>query len=162
MICVYIITVPMPKNVFPTKSNTGVCMLEFGVFSIHLLDLLEICWLFWPFRMRQNKKSMQSSYLSRYLDRLWFSFFLTRFNLHMHWTTTIFIISLALADLLYCSIHLPLYAMQFFTHRWILGETLCFAFSAFRYINAFADWMSVGMFTSRFRNTTSKKMYQAI
>ena len=74
-------------------------------------------------------------------------FFLNRFNLHMHWTTTIFIISLALADLLYCSIHLPLYAMQFLTHRWILGETLCFAFSAFRYINAFADWMSVGMCT---------------
>ena len=86
----------------------------------------------------------------------------------MHWTTTIFIISLALADLLYCSIHLPLYAIQFFTHRWILGETLCFAFSAFRYINAFADWMSVGMmftvYTSRwFRSTTlNKKMYQAI
>ena len=75
----------------------------------------------------------------------------------MHWTTTIFIISLALADLLYCSIHLPLYAMQFLTHRWILGETLCFAFSAFRYINAFADWMSVGMLW--FRRPTTYLVY---
>ena len=25
------------------------------------------------------------------------------------------------------------------------GETLCFVTSAFRYVNAFADWMSLGM-----------------
>ena len=127
-----------------------------------------ICWIYWKsvdysgHSVCGKAKKVCNivtyyNFLKIFRSALIFNFFLTRFNLHMHWTTTIFIISLALADLLYCSIHLPLYAMQFFTHRWILGETLCFAFSAFRYINAFADWMSVGMFTSRFRNTTSKK-----
>ena len=67
----------------------------------------------------------------------------------MHWTTTIFIISLAVSDLLYCAISLPLYAMQYLSKRWVLGETLCYATTAFRYINAFADWMSVGMFSHK-------------
>ena len=70
----------------------------------------------------------------------------------MHWTTTIFIISLAVSDLLYCAISLPLYAMQYLTKRWVLGETLCYATTAFRYINAFADWMSVGMFWGHPKN----------
>ena len=68
-----------------------------------------------------------------------------RFNLHLHWTTTIFILNLALADFLYCAVNLPLYALQYLHQRWIWGHTLCYITTAFRYINAFADWMSVSM-----------------
>ena len=68
-----------------------------------------------------------------------------RFNLHLHWTTTIFILNLAFADSLYCAINLPLYAMQYLKKRWIWGSDLCYITTAFRYINAFADWMSVAM-----------------
>ena len=71
-------------------------------------------------------------------------YFYIRFNLHLHWTTTNFILSLAFAELLYCIINLPMTAMQLFYQRWIFGETLCFAIAAFRHINAFADWMSIG------------------
>ena len=68
-----------------------------------------------------------------------------RFNLHLHWTTTIFILNLAFADSLYCAINLPLYAMQYLKMRWIWGPDLCYITTAFRYVNAFADWMSVAM-----------------
>ena len=68
-----------------------------------------------------------------------------RFNLHLHWTTTIFILNLAFADSLYCAINLPLYAMQYLKMRWIWGPDLCYVTTAFRYVNAFADWMSVAM-----------------
>ena len=68
-----------------------------------------------------------------------------RFNLHLHWTTTIFILNLAFADSLYCAINLPLYAMQYLKQRWTWGPDLCYITTAFRYINAFADWMSVAM-----------------
>lgn len=70
---------------------------------------------------------------------------LKRFNLHLHWTTTIFILNLAFADLLYCAINLPLYAVQYLQQRWIFGPTVCYLTTAFRYINAFADWMCVAM-----------------
>ena len=49
-----------------------------------------------------------------------------RFNLHLHWTTTIFILNLALADFLYCVVNLPLYALQYLHQRWIWGPTLCY------------------------------------
>ena len=49
-----------------------------------------------------------------------------RFNLHLHWTTTIFILNLALADFLYCVVNLPLYALQYLHQRWIWGPSLCY------------------------------------
>ena len=53
-------------------------------------------------------------------------FLIYRFNLHLHWTTTIFILNLALADFLYCVVNLPLYALQYLHQRWIWGPTLCY------------------------------------
>ena len=52
---------------------------------------------------------------------------------------------MAFADSLYCAINLPLYAMQYLKMRWIWGPDLCYITTAFRYVNAFADWMSVAM-----------------
>ena len=35
--------------------------------------------------------------------------------------------------------------MQYWYQRWVWGSNLCFITTAFRYINAFADWMCVSM-----------------
>lgn len=71
--------------------------------------------------------------------------YIFRFNLHSHWTTTIFILNLAFADLLYCAISLPIYAVQYLSERFTMGENMCLVATVFRYINAFADWMCVAM-----------------
>ena len=68
-----------------------------------------------------------------------------RFNLHVQWNTTAFVMNLAIADLLYCAINLPIYSLQFFYQTWDLGWYLCYHTANFRYINAFADWMSVAL-----------------
>ena len=45
-----------------------------------------------------------------------------KFNLHRNWPLTIFILNLAVADFLYSSINLPLYALQYFNKGWFLGK----------------------------------------
>ena len=68
-----------------------------------------------------------------------------KFNLHRNWITTIFVINLAFADFLYCTVNLPLYALNYLNQGWFWGKNLCQISTAFRYVNAFADWMSVAM-----------------
>ncbi len=74
-----------------------------------------------------------------------------RFGFERDWRdpTTLFILNLALSDLLYCVINLPLYAVQFFSGRWPWGASSCVASAAFRYVNAFADWMSLALIALR-------------
>ena len=69
----------------------------------------------------------------------------SRFNLRTNWPTTVFILNLALADLLYCLINLPLLALQKSGHDWNLGLTFCKIIANIRYSNAYADWMSLAM-----------------
>ena len=45
-----------------------------------------------------------------------------KFNLHQNWPLTIFILNLAVADLLYSSINLPLYALQYLKKGWFGGK----------------------------------------
>ena len=59
-------------------------------------------------------------------------------------STTLFILNLAFSDLLYCIFNLPMYAVQFLMGWWPLGETACVVSASIRYINAFADWLSLG------------------
>lgn len=59
-------------------------------------------------------------------------------------STTLFILNLAFSDLLYCTFNLPMYSMQFFMGWWPLGHTACVVSAAIRYVNAFADWLSLG------------------
>ena len=47
-----------------------------------------------------------------------------KFNLHRNWPLTIFILNLAIADFLYSSINLPLYALQYIYKGWFWGEYL--------------------------------------
>ena len=69
-----------------------------------------------------------------------------RFNLHkVSRSNTVFILNLAFWDFLYCGINLPFYSLQYLHQSWDWGLTLCIVYSNIRYINAFADWMSVAL-----------------
>lgn len=57
--------------------------------------------------------------------------------------TTAFVISLCTADLLFCSINLPLTASRYIHEDWILGDTLCQLFPFFFYGNVAASLMSM-------------------
>lgn len=81
-------------------------------------------------------KKSESLYLFHY-------FF--RFNLHLNWPTTFFILNLALTDLLYCVIVLPVYALQYFQKGWYLGKHFCIIIANFQLMNEFVCWMSVAM-----------------
>ncbi|TRY76927.1 hypothetical protein TCAL_13052 [Tigriopus californicus] len=60
-------------------------------------------------------------------------------------TATILIMNLAFADFVYCLVNLPLYSIQYWSGRWPFGGTACRYFAAFRYWNAFAEWMSLAI-----------------
>ena len=61
-----------------------------------------------------------------------------------------FIINLAICDLMYCSIQLPVYAVQNLGQGPFLSETLCIGCAILRNINVKAVYMFMGMMaTSR-------------
>lgn len=79
------------------------------------------------------------------LLKFWSRFYF-RYGFTNGWNpTTLFILNLALSDMLYCAVNLPLYSLQYLKRGWILGPELCYANAVFRYINAFSDWMSLAM-----------------
>ena len=64
-----------------------------------------------------------------------------RFGLRYH-CTHVFVLNLALADFLYCSLNLPTYAMQYLAEGWPLSEELCYALTSFRWLkNIFAGFL---------------------
>ena len=68
-----------------------------------------------------------------------------RFGLQYCWSTIIFVVHLAFADLLCCVINMPVNAYSNFSKGWYLGEKLCILFAAFRYILTYVDWMIVAL-----------------
>ena len=59
-------------------------------------------------------------------------------------TATVFILNLAVADLLYCLVNLPLYYSQYDNpDLWKNSTVGCQAAGLLRYTNAAADWMSL-------------------
>ena len=61
------------------------------------------------------------------------------------WSTIIYVIHLAFADLLCCVINMSVNAYSNFSKGWYLGEKLCILSAAFRYILTYADWMIVAL-----------------
>ena len=92
-------------------------MLMKGIFDPYVL------WPFEHWHMRTSSPLRHADVLNGW-SLIIFLFY--RFNLHLHWTTTIFILNLALADFLYCVVNLPLYALQYLHQRWIWGPNLCY------------------------------------
>ena len=52
-----------------------------------------------------------------------------RFCEHQNWNFTLLIMNLAVADLAYCIISLPLNAAYYFTEDIILGHNACYLFA---------------------------------
>ena len=71
--------------------------------------------------------------------------FFLRFNLHINWSTTFFILNLAFVDLLYSTISLSMYTFQHMHKRWDWGINFCKLSGNITYTIAYADWMSVAM-----------------
>ena len=57
--------------------------------------------------------------------------------------TTFFVIRLAISDLLFCAINLPLTAARYIQQEWTLGPVLCRMFPFFFYGNVAASFMSM-------------------
>lgn len=53
--------------------------------------------------------------------------------------TSVFIVSLSFADLIFCSFNLPLTAIRYYHQKWILGDLLCKLFPFFFYLNVAAS-----------------------
>ena len=51
------------------------------------------------------------------------------FSQHQNWNFTLLIMNLAVADMAYCVISLPLNAAQYFTEGIILSHNACYAFA---------------------------------
>ena len=56
-----------------------------------------------------------------------------------------FMLNLAVCDLLYCCITLPIYARQHISSKIGLDDLFCKVFAIFRNINVEADFMTIGM-----------------
>ena len=61
------------------------------------------------------------------------------------WSTTIFVLNLAVADLLYCVVVIPLTALQFYEKGWKWGKYGCILSGIFKYGIMTAEWMSVAL-----------------
>ena len=61
--------------------------------------------------------------------------------------TTAFVVSLAVADFLFCAVCLPLTATRYIYEEWILGNELCNLFPFFFYGNVAASLMSMTAIT---------------
>ena len=68
-----------------------------------------------------------------------------RFGLHKCWPTTIFVLNLAVADLLYCFVVVPLTAVQFYEKGWKWGKFGCFLSGIVKYGVMTVEWSSVAL-----------------
>ncbi|GAB6022515.1 hypothetical protein CHUAL_006622 [Chamberlinius hualienensis] len=77
--------------------------------------------------------------------------------------TTAFVISLSLADLLFCSINLPLTASRYIHEAWVLGDVLCALFPFFFYGNMGVSLLSMTAITiNRYILIAHHQYYNAI
>ena len=58
---------------------------------------------------------------------------LYRFNMDNNWPVTVFILNLAFADLMYCSINLPIVVIQKLYQDWTLDLPTCRCLTNIRY-----------------------------
>ena len=67
-----------------------------------------------------------------------------RFGLHKNWNNLqIFVLNLAICDLLYCSIPFPFYISLYLGDQWLFGEFWCKATAILAHIFAYTGWMAL-------------------
>ena len=82
----------------------------------------------------------------RHLGKKMIKFFCTfRFNLQRGWTSTIFVLNLAVVDLFYCTVTMPIFATWHLSKGWIWGENVCTFVAAIVTASAMTEWGSLGM-----------------
>ncbi|CAL4088029.1 unnamed protein product, partial [Meganyctiphanes norvegica] len=83
-------------------------------------------------------------------------------KLRIH-TTTYFVVSLCVSDLLFCTINLPLIASRYIHEAWILGDGLCKIFPFFFYGNVAASLTSMVLITiNRYVRVAHNTVYHLI
>ena len=88
------------------------------------------------------------------------NYLISRFDLHLQGLTMTFVINLAFCDFLYCSLHLPIYAVQNIYEKPMLQQEMCAITAIFRNIVMYADYMSIGMIAlSRLIKITKKCLF---
>ena len=69
-----------------------------------------------------------------------------RYGLERGWkTNTLFVLNLSFFEMLYCIFNLPIYAATYLTRGWPFGHNACVLSSAFIKMNAYSDWISLGL-----------------
>lgn len=78
-------------------------------------------------------------------------------------TTSAFIISLSVADFLFCATNLPFSASRFIHHTWIHGDSLCIIFPFMRYVNVGLSLFSIAVITiNRYIFIVHQSVYERI
>lgn len=77
--------------------------------------------------------------------------------------TTVFLINLCLADLLYCSFTIPLFALTLLHKRWPYGQMLCVVFAISSHSNAAVLLLTlIGITTNRYMLIVHPELYDKI
>ena len=56
-----------------------------------------------------------------------------------------YILNLAIADFLYCTVFMPVLALQYLLHGWFGSKMLCLLFGSFLVVITYAEWMFVAI-----------------
>ena len=71
---------------------------------------------------------------------------LHRFGVKKNWNTLqVFVLHLAICDLLYCSIPLPFYSSLYIGGQWYFGEMWCKLTSILAHVFAYNSWMALAL-----------------
>ena len=64
-----------------------------------------------------------------------------RFGLQDCWSMNKYILNLAIADLLYSTVNMPVLALQYLYHGWYRSKSLCLFFGSLLVVITYAEWM---------------------
>ena len=56
-----------------------------------------------------------------------------------------YILNLAIADFLYCTVNMPVLSLQYLSHGWFGSKKLCLFFGSFLFVITYAEWMFVAI-----------------
>ena len=68
-----------------------------------------------------------------------------RFGLQNCWSMNKYILNLAIADFLYCTVNMPVLSLQYLSHGWFGSKKLCLFFGSFLFVITYAEWMFVAI-----------------
>ena len=113
-------------------------------------------WIYWNHRKPANypchfygrqEKQVRSIFLSSIIICYMYAHCTVqpRFNLQRGWTSTMFVLNLAVVDLVFCTITVPSVAFQYFSKGWFWGEAGCKFSAAVMVSLGMTEWMSLGM-----------------